>query len=354
MKKNLFLCLLCFPFLFFYSKNKVELQNESNQFTIPANVVVSNISFSSAHISWDAIQGSTQFTVKIRPQGTVTWMLFPVSNINSYDAFSLSPCTIYEVQVMENLTGDTSGSVFFTAKPVYCPSSSLNSGGGWLVTVHVEPTQGGFPGMISYSSISNYSDYTNDPLRKITLLAGSMYNFFYYEKGYLNSTHNYLKVWIDFNGNGIFEPQENVMAENSHLCCGTMLFSVPNSVSSDIQCPVVLRVINSDSPINDPCGQFASGEVEDYAVYFSKAALGTDENTKRSEIAVFPNPVSDILNISGITSDSDFEIYNAAGQKVSKGKTKNKTVNVNHLLKGVYFIQIKEKETPVKLKFIKK
>jgi len=325
-------------------------------FTAPTNVVADNITFSSVYISWDAIPGSTQFTIKIREQGTVTWMLFPVFNLNAQGITALPPCTTYEVQVMENLTGDTSESIFFTTLPSYCTSSSLASG-GWLLKVQVVPSQGGFPTMTSNTGASNYSNYRNDLLRKITLLSGSANNSFSFTTGYNSSNsshHSYVKAWIDFNGNGLFETQEMIADINSAVCCQAVPFNVPNSVTSDIQCSVVMRVINSNSPINNSCGNFSSGEVEDYAVYFSKAVLGTDDMIGKSEIAVFPNPVSDILNISGINSDLGFEIYNAAGQMVNEGKTKNKAVNVSRLIKGVYFIKIKEKENSVKFKFIKK
>lgn len=90
-----------------------------------------------------------------------------------------------------------------------------------------------------------------------------------------------------------------------------------------------------------------------WVVKLGPEVLSTNETGSES-FSIFPNPVADILNISGITSDSGFEIYNAAGQKLTEGKIKNKTINVSHLLKGVYFIQIKENENAVKLKFIKK
>ncbi len=356
MKKNLLIFLLCFSFLNIFSKNLKNDKNETEVFTTPTNVVADNITFSSVHISWNAIPGSTQFTVKIREQGTVAWMLFPVFNLNTQGITALSACTAYEVQVMENSTGDTSESIFFTTQPTYCTSSSQVSG-GWLIKVQVSPSQGGFPVMTSNSVASTYSNYRNDPLRKITLLSGSVNNSFNFVTAYNganSSNHNYVKAWIDFNGNGIFETQEAIVDVNTPICCQIISFNVPSSVISDIQCSVVMRVINSNNPINNPCGEFSSGEVEDYAVYFSKTGLGTDDRIGKSETAIFPNPVSDILNISGIASDSVFEIYNAAGQIVSDGKTKNKTVNVSHLIKGVYFIKIKEKENSVKLKFIKK
>ncbi|MCS3870800.1 hypothetical protein J3D55_003716 [Chryseobacterium ginsenosidimutans] len=90
-----------------------------------------------------------------------------------------------------------------------------------------------------------------------------------------------------------------------------------------------------------------------WVVKLGPEVLSTNEN-KFENLSIFPNPVSDILNISGIISDSEFEIYNAVGQKVSGGKISDQKVNVNELTKGVYFISIKDKENITRLKFIKK
>lgn len=348
--------MLFFSFLHIFGISLKHDRNEMNMLTTPTNVVANNITFNSVQISWNPIPGSSQFTIKIREQGTLTWMLFPVFNSNTQGITALPACTTYEVQVMENLTGDTSESIFFTTQPTYCTSSSQVSG-GWLLKVQVVPSQGGFPVMTSSSGASTYSNYRNDPLRKITLLSGSLNNVFGFTSGYnkLNSSfHPYIKAWIDFNGNGLFETQEVIVDVVAQACCESHYFNVPNSVVSDIQCSVVMRVINSQTPINNSCGSFSSGEVEDYAVYFSKGALGTDDTISKGEIAVFPNPVSDLLHFSGLSADVDFKMYNAAGQIVNEGRTKNQTVNVSRLIKGVYFIQIKEKENSVKLKFIKK
>jgi len=57
-------------------------------------------------------------------------------------------------------------------------------------------------------------------------------------------------------------------------------------------------------------------------------------------VSVYPNPVSNQLNI-GLSPNLQLEnikIYNQIGQLVLQSK--NTTINVNHLQKGVYFAQI--------------
>ena len=83
--------------------------------------------------------------------------------------------------------------------------------------------------------------------------------------------------------------------------------------------------------------------------------LSVNETSKKDLIAIYPNPVSDILNISvKISKDEKVEIYNMEGRKVLEttiGKGKN-TVNVTNLPTGNYILSIKG--INVSSKFVKK
>jgi hypothetical protein len=80
-------------------------------------------------------------------------------------------------------------------------------------------------------------------------------------------------------------------------------------------------------------------------------AVSDVNNTK--SLQVFPNPAKDILNISNVAANASYEIFNAAGQIVSKGNIGTGKVAVNQLSKGVYFISVDNNGTAVKTKFIK-
>lgn len=60
---------------------------------------------------------------------------------------------------------------------------------------------------------------------------------------------------------------------------------------------------------------------------------------------VFPNPVSEVLNIefSNVINDGILEIYNMTGAKVDEVLVQSKTVSINvkHLTNGLYFINAK-------------
>ncbi|PPZ90846.1 hypothetical protein C3729_10510 [Cloacibacterium normanense] len=87
---------------------------------------------------------------------------------------------------------------------------------------------------------------------------------------------------------------------------------------------------------------------------FSLGTLLAAEDVKKGNVEIFPNPVNDVLNITKVSNNATFTIFNVAGQFISKGKVTNNKVNVATLAKGVYFIEVSEKGATSKMKFIKK
>jgi hypothetical protein len=83
--------------------------------------------------------------------------------------------------------------------------------------------------------------------------------------------------------------------------------------------------------------------------------LSVEDLSKKEIIAIYPNPVSEILHISmKISKEEKVEIYNMEGRKVLETTIANgrNTVNVSHLAVGDYILRIKGLE--LSTKFIKK
>ncbi len=77
--------------------------------------------------------------------------------------------------------------------------------------------------------------------------------------------------------------------------------------------------------------------------------LAVDSSVK-SLFAVYPNPVKDDLSVSGISKNTTFEIYSLDGKLLKSGiYTKESTINVSKLPKGIYLLKIENQN----LKFIK-
>ena len=365
-KKLLFLFLIFSGITFYHANNKTEKENGFFCDTLaPTNVQMGNITLTSGTVSWTADPNTPNNMVRIRPVGSPTWLVITVipAGQTFYNFAGLISCTAYEVQVVKvcnNITGTWSNPVIFNTYLDYCTSASTDSGLMHISNVTVtSPSVFGFLPMTSNSGTSNYTDYRPDPNRKVNLVYGSTGNVFSMTKsGSVNPAAAYVNVWIDYNANGIFEASELTLSATSNTNNTiTSSFNVPTSaaVGGAINCAVTMRVIFSNTFVPNGCGNFGYGEVEDYGVYLSTTSnLAVNETEKTKEINIYPNPVSDILNISGISSETDFEIYNSVGQKVSSGKIKDDKIDVRQLLKGVYFIQINNKVKTSRLKFIKK
>lgn len=61
-----------------------------------------------------------------------------------------------------------------------------------------------------------------------------------------------------------------------------------------------------------------------------------------NQFVIFPNPTNDIIHFSLDGKETDYSIYNVAGQKVMNG-TATESVDVSNLNKGLYIIKIGEK-----------
>lgn len=95
----------------------------------------------------------------------------------------------------------------------------------------------------------------------------------------------------------------------------------------------------------DTGNHFSSASVEQLSTNESK-------NQNKNSILIYPNPVGEILNINEENLVSA-QIVNINGQMIP-AKIEDKKINVSHLPKGVYFLQIKTKEKTLSQKFIKK
>ena len=83
-------------------------------------------------------------------------------------------------------------------------------------------------------------------------------------------------------------------------------------------------------------------------VYGRIATLGTN-NFSLSKFKIYPNPTSNIINISGDITIEFLQIFDISGKQLISKKDSN-SIEVSKLPKGTYFMKLNNKET---LKFIK-
>lgn len=101
------------------------------------------------------------------------------------------------------------------------------------------------------------------------------------------------------------------------------------------------------------CGGNLTGTNSTMTGDVHSSPLGTSEVTK-SKIQIFPNPVSDVIRISGIDTGQTTQIYNLDGQLI-RAESFDQKIDVSHLPAGVYVLKITTKNFEShEFKFVKK
>ncbi|MCE3077293.1 fibronectin type III domain-containing protein [Chryseobacterium gwangjuense] len=322
----------------------------------PPGLTILELKPTSAKVQWDPYVGpdaTGKYILRYRKVGIPGWTNVPVTT-NLYTLTGLTELTKYEMQVA-NVCSGTPGNYtlpyyFTTPTVIYCQMGATTGSGDYISKVTVVPT--GKPQMIKDSGVSNYTDYTADPLAQIEMIQGSVNNQLTVDKVVTGDAG--VVAWIDFDRNGEFDINERILVSGPNAdATATATFSVPSDafVSNVDYMYVVMRValMKGGLPVN--CTNFDKGEVEDYTVRITKKAAANVLN--QTDILIYPNPVSTVLNVTNISKRANFKIYNAAGQLVTKGIILNNKVDVRSLINGVYMIDIEDGSTSVQKKFIK-
>ncbi|QQV01960.1 MULTISPECIES: GEVED domain-containing protein [Chryseobacterium] len=322
----------------------------------PPGLTITQLNPTSAVVVWDAFTGAgatNSYIFRYRKVGIPGWNTITV-NTNTYTITGLLELTKYEMQVA-NVCSGTPGNFtppyYFTTPTVtYCPMQSANSTTEYISSVTVRPT--GKPVMTNPSLASTYTDYTGVPKTFIEMVQGSAGNQIVINK--TQASDSGVAVWIDFNRNGEFDLNERILADgpNSNPTASAT-FTVPADafVSMTDYKYVVMRVAMSKGSIPVNCTSFADGEVEDYTVRISK--LPVDNAVNQTDILIYPNPVSTVLNVKNISKKANYKIYSASGQLISSGIILNNKIDVSRLINGLYVIDIDDVKGTAQKKFIK-
>ena len=85
-------------------------------------------------------------------------------------------------------------------------------------------------------------------------------------------------------------------------------------------------------------------------------ALGLPENSKAQKLVLYPNPVTNVLNIttSEATIIEKVSLYNLTGQLIKSVEGNQKTVDMSDLSSGNYFVKIQTNQGVINKKVIKK
>lgn len=244
----------------------------------PTNLAASNLTPTSATLSWMPAQGATyilqwrEVTSPASAWNTIT----PAPTNSSYILSGLQEQHTYEFQVAYICSGVQGAwaNLQFTTPPLqWCPASSTSTPiNEHISNVTVTPSLLYFvnqPVMANPSGPSNYTDYYLDPTKRIRLIKGSQGNAISISKGWAGAPSNVaVSVWIDWNRDGDFsDPGEQILTSAaSQTTPITGVINVPTAGLYTSPYPTKMRVIARLTTAPSACGTFNFGEVEDYAL----------------------------------------------------------------------------------------
>jgi hypothetical protein len=326
----------------------------------PTSIIANNITTSSADIAWAPVSGAT-YIVRYKKTTETVWTTIN-TNASSITLPNLPDGTAYEVQIAAVCSGTPSpysASVNFTtlAMGTYCTVASGNATDDHIANVSLANVN-------NTSGPSTYTSYVANPALQVNLIKGNTYTLAV-TKGWTSSAvPEMITAWIDFNRNGTFEDSERIM-QSANSAANTInpitsSFTVPSTAVSGLGLRMRIGLLYYAAAgyiHNSSCGAINTyGEYEDYNVVTSEIQLATNDVAgPKNDIQVYPNPVSDILNITKVSDKAAYKIYSAAGQLVRQGNINNGQINVSELIKGAYVITIEDKgREPFTSKFIKK
>jgi len=82
------------------------------------------------------------------------------------------------------------------------------------------------------------------------------------------------------------------------------------------------------------------------------STLSLDDFSTLNSIKLHPNPTSDFIQVSGLTTSENYSIFNVLGAKVSQGSiSDNQSIDVRDFSDGMYFLRFDNGNT---IKFLKK
>ncbi len=191
-----------------------------------------------------------------------------------------------------------------------------------------------FAGIDNSSSCTEYGDYTDltahvDPGETYTLslVVSSA------------STGDDIGIWIDFNQDGVFDEEENLVCEMNNSQ-GAFDFDIP--IPSDAL-PGVTRMrlrVKYWGDVCQPCGSSTWGETEDYSVEISDpTATGVlQEQTPM----IWPNPANRQVRIRSGANIQQYWLYDYTGRMLIMGKVASQTaaVDISGIKPGIYLLRI--------------
>lgn len=294
-----------------------------------------------------------------------TWA--DISGSNNHDTLTqlFTGPSWFRMKMLCTFGGDSTFSniVHVSLKPPYkCYCYSIAVGGNndtsdiGAFSIGNFVMQNGGPHLKNGAAVRGRTDNTD--LGPIELYVDSTYQISAYHI-LRSNTHADAKItlFMDFNNNLQYDiPSEHLWTaitgpQNWYL---TTSVTIPQSVITDV--PTGMRIIlnnntGANSPSDDACGGYVSGETEDYTVIFrSLLSTGIGGAQNLQNLMIYPNPTTGKFtvrfNASKALDDVQVQVTNITGQQIMLKEYKNVSqefsdqIDLGDRARGIYFVEI--------------
>ncbi len=317
--------------------------------TNPTSLTAAGTTATTTNLSWTSSTDNVAVTRYDVYRGTT---LIGTTSGTTYAVTGLTASTAYTFSIIaKDAVGNSSASsnvvnvTTLVNSVTYCTSqgnSVVSEKIGKVVFGTINNTTTGGTGYENYTAIS--TNTTRGTAYTITITPS--WTSTKRKEGY--------SVWIDYNADGDFtdvgEKVWSKAASTSTPVSGT--FTIPATATLGT---TRMRVSMKYNAIPTSCETFASGQVEDYTVNIvsNTAKMASASGKGITEIKLYPNPTTAILNVTSVTENATFKVYNLLGQTVLNGKLSNNSIDVSNFSAGIYILELTDKDTTTTNRFIK-
>ena len=321
----------------------------------PNNINIDSIGLDLAQFSWNTDPNVISYDLEYQLQGDTVWTIVSTSS-NTLTLNNLDTCANYQLRIISNCAVNVnnvySAIINFRTQGcgncedlIYCVSKGNDASYEWISNVTVKSINN------SSGTDNGYGAYTNN--------STTFYRYHSYPIDLTldvapNPTANWRwKVWIDFNQDANFDPVTELVYDSNPITGLTF------TTSDTISVPGTAMLGNTRMRVSmkwgssafDGCSQFSYGEVEDYCVVIADDPTSiVPTNESISSFAVFPNPVSDLVNIqienNTNATNATLALIDVTGRQllqesISLHNGQNiSTLNIADLPKAVYWIRL--------------
>jgi len=190
--------------------------------------------------------------------------------------------------------------------------------------------------------------YRAPDLTPTTLNIGQTYPFTMTPGFDGQALNEYTRIWLDIDQSGTFDAGEIIYDQGagSFGALSDNVLIPSNALTGNTRMRVQMSYQGYGSnPLSAVCGDFTSGETEDYCVDLRTSSASIQENENSFDVLAYPNPANDLIRFK-IESNkaSEITIYDPTGKIVSTSKVEGKitVVRLDKFNTGLYIYQVKD------------